>query len=309
MFYNFFQLYKLFTPELCTTDEPDSLCYSPIIRPNSEGLYDLLQIRVYISKKRDTLEQLVTTIENAQVADAFEKAVQVKIPPSVANDGYLFAHVILLPHKFEGKNPMQAAWKVHVASQMIVFQEPTATIFNLLGEEESEKKEKKTAKKVVSLAAHFRSVLPIRIVSDANRYKKNKVSGELADYLTIQRQQSNEGYLPIMFIDEMSMRSKHLVELADANSAVNMTINYEPTSVAKLLLLTSTARSTKQLMQHGFKDKDVDELRGLFTETSIVLLFVTFFVSTLHLLFDALAFKNDISFWKGRKSMVGLSTK
>lgn len=130
-----------------------------------------------------------------------------------------------------------------------------------------------------------------------------------SDFLTIQRQDKKEGYLPIMFVDEMSMRSKHLYELADFQKSVNLTINYEPTSVAKLLLLTSTARSTHQLMKHGFKDKDVDELRGLFTETSIVLLMVTFFVSTLHLLFDALAFKNDISFWKGRKSMVGLSTK
>lgn len=130
-----------------------------------------------------------------------------------------------------------------------------------------------------------------------------------SDYLTIQRHEKEEGYLPIMFIDEMSMRSKHLFELAGANSAVNLTVSYEPTSVARLLLLTSTARSTQQLMRHGFKDKDIDEIRGLFTETSIVLLMVTFFVSTLHLLFDALAFKNDISFWKGRKSMVGLSTK
>ncbi|CAI2340381.1 unnamed protein product [Caenorhabditis sp. 36 PRJEB53466] len=308
MFYNFFQLYKLFTPELCTDQDPDSMCYTPIIRPNTEGLYDLLQLRVYFSTKKETLEQLITTVENVQMADPFQKDLQVKIPPSVAKDGYLFAHVIILPHKFEGRNPMQAEWRVHVAAPMIVFQEPVAKTFQLLGDAETEKKELKK-KKVVELAAHFRSVLPIRIVSEPNRYVKTKVSGELADFLTIQRHQSEEGYLPIMFVDEMSMRSKHLFELADANSAVNVTINYEPTSVAKLLLLTSTARSTHQLMRHGFKDKDIDEIRGLFTETSIVLLMITFFVSTLHLLFDALAFKNDISFWKGRKSMVGLSTK
>ncbi|KAF1765009.1 hypothetical protein GCK72_004960 [Caenorhabditis remanei] len=311
MFYNFFQLYKLFTPELCADHDSDSLCYSPIIRPNGEGLFDLLQLRVYFSTKKDALETLVTTVENVQIADAFQKDLQVKIPSSVAKDGYLYAHTILLPHKFEGHNPMSAPWKVHVAAPMIVFQEPVAKTFQLLGDSEDEqvKKVEKKPKKVVELAAHFRSILPVRIVSEPNRYVKTKISGELADFLTIQRHNQAEGYLPIMFVDEMSMRSKHLYELSDFQKAVNLTISYEPTSVAKLLLLTSTARSTHQLMRHGFKDKDIDELRGLFTETSIILLMVTFFVSTLHLLFDALAFKNDISFWKGRKSMVGLSTK
>jgi hypothetical protein len=36
---------------------------------------------------------------------------------------------------------------------------------------------------------------------------------------------------------------------------------------------------------------------------------VTFAVSAVHLLFDFLAFKNDISFWKGRTNMIGLSTR
>ena len=43
------------------------------------------------------------------------------------------------------------------------------------------------------------------------------------------------------------------------------------------------------------------------TETSPVLLGITAFVSVLHMLFDFLAFKNDISFWKNNKSMRGLS--
>jgi hypothetical protein len=36
---------------------------------------------------------------------------------------------------------------------------------------------------------------------------------------------------------------------------------------------------------------------------------LTVFVSAVHLLLDVLSFKNDISFWRSRESMVGLSTK
>ena len=39
----------------------------------------------------------------------------------------------------------------------------------------------------------------------------------------------------------------------------------------------------------------------------MALLMVTFAVSAVHLLFDFLAFKNDISFWKGRTNMVSIT--
>ena len=42
-------------------------------------------------------------------------------------------------------------------------------------------------------------------------------------------------------------------------------------------------------------------------ETNPILLTITFIVSLLHSIFDFLAFKNDIDFWKNRKDMEGLS--
>jgi len=51
------------------------------------------------------------------------------------------------------------------------------------------------------------------------------------------------------------------------------------------------------------------QIRGLFTDTNIYLLCVTMAVATVHLLLDVLAFKNDISFWRERKDMVGLSLR
>lgn len=36
---------------------------------------------------------------------------------------------------------------------------------------------------------------------------------------------------------------------------------------------------------------------------------ITFFVSILHSVFDMLAFKNDIGFWKGKKNVEGLSVR
>ncbi len=59
----------------------------------------------------------------------------------------------------------------------------------------------------------------------------------------------------------------------------------------------------------GFTPKDTDEVKGIFADTNLVLLLVTFGVSAIHLLFDFLAFKNDVTFWRSKRTMVGLSTR
>jgi hypothetical protein len=57
--------------------------------------------------------------------------------------------------------------------------------------------------------------------------------------------------------------------------------------------------------QYGFSDTDIDALRDLVTKNSPTVLALTFAVSLLHMLFDFLAFKNDIGYWKKRRNMQG----
>ena len=47
----------------------------------------------------------------------------------------------------------------------------------------------------------------------------------------------------------------------------------------------------------------------MYIETDPILLSVTMIVSLLHTVFEVLAFKNDISFWKSKDSMEGISVK
>jgi hypothetical protein len=60
----------------------------------------------------------------------------------------------------------------------------------------------------------------------------------------------------------------------------------------------------------GYSDEgEADVLRRMFLETNPILLGVTIIVSCLHMLFDMLAFKNDVAFWRKNKSMEGLSLR
>ena len=56
-------------------------------------------------------------------------------------------------------------------------------------------------------------------------------------------------------------------------------------------------------------DGESDELKRVLLEGNPYFLAVTVFVSILHSVFDMLAFKNDIGFWRNKKSVEGLSVR
>ena len=53
----------------------------------------------------------------------------------------------------------------------------------------------------------------------------------------------------------------------------------------------------------GITEKESEDLRGMFVNTNPYLLYTTIAVSCLHLLFDMLAFKNDLSCARGAPSL------
>jgi hypothetical protein len=70
--------------------------------------------------------------------------------------------------------------------------------------------------------------------------------------------------------------------------------------------LSSTLRTQEDW---GFAEEDIDDVRRLITDTSMAFLAMTVTASTLHMLFEFLAFKEDISFWSTTTSIRGLSLR
>merc|ERR1719334_304578 len=104
-------------------------------------------------------------------------------------------------------------------------------------------------------------------------------------------------FLPLLYVDELSMRMRDLVIVNSTDKQAAVTISYRPISMGKLRLFMQFNSALGSMHGMGFADKN------------LVLLLVTFGVSAVHLLFDFLAFKSDINFWRGKKSMEGLSRK
>ena len=51
-------------------------------------------------------------------------------------------------------------------------------------------------------------------------------------------------------------------------------------------------------MQLGMTERDLDDVKHMFSDMSIKVLGLTYAISMMHMLFDFLAFKNDIGFFK-----------
>ena len=62
--------------------------------------------------------------------------------------------------------------------------------------------------------------------------------------------------------------------------------------------------------EYGLSDEaDKEMVKRMFTEANPILLAITGVVSLLHTVFEILAFKNDIAYWKNRDSLKGISVK
>lgn len=62
-------------------------------------------------------------------------------------------------------------------------------------------------------------------------------------------------------------------------------------------------------LQQEVEDDEQDVIKETFLETNPILLGLTVIISITHSIFEFLAFKNDIQFWKERRSLEGLSVR
>lgn len=122
--------------------------------------------------------------------------------------------------------------------------------------------------------------------------------------------ETSSHYFPLLYSSEFWINNDALVEVNDTVMELNLEINVEDTRVWKWQLMSQMEETwRKQAETTGEDDDGTDMFRTMLLETNPILLGITAIVSVLHTVFDMLAFKNDIKFFKNKKSMHGLSLR
>lgn len=281
-------------------------CLHPVLATNPK-----LQLLAYSSVKRQPNQErdlkLIHQMKPFDVTEDQEVTLPVVLPNKVRNNGSMYLHLFLAAADIDPQN-----WGVVAANELTVYmtapltqyQLPAAKTFNLLGDAKEEKPAvpNQAAQRPVT---HVRSQVVFHVLSDKVVLPRNAVPYEIGHSMRLERKSGK--YLPIVYISGLSARLRDLVEVESKTKEVNLTLQYSPISYGKLRLFMQFEGALGSMTSLGFTDKDIDEVKGIFTDTNLTLLCVTFFVAALHLLFDFLAFKNDISFWRGRKNVAGIS--
>lgn len=117
-------------------------------------------------------------------------------------------------------------------------------------------------------------------------------------------------FYPTLFFDEFWLFKEHLMAINNTVDYLPLSISYNTMGLIKWQFMLQMEQSFKMQENMGTStENDADEFKRMLVETNPYLLGLTFAVTLLHSLFDFLAFKNDIQFWKNKKSLEGLSVK
>ncbi|TNM92747.1 lipid scramblase CLPTM1L [Takifugu flavidus] len=314
-------MYGIVYTKPCDSPKSDK-CILPFLAGNPK-----LQLSIYtaLQPNAEGGHTLIHKEDLFDVNSKFERVVNVSLPKKTRNNGTLYAMIFV--HQ-AGVNPWQDQRKVHSVAHLTTYMVPKPPEISLISREDqtmSQTEESPQQKRRDANPApregigsggasdhptsHWRSRLTLNIVSDHFLFDRDYLPADVHRYLRVFQNGKKIVYLPLLFVDELSNRVKDLVEINSTSKELPLTISYDSISLGRLRFWIHMQDAVYSLQQFGFTEKDADEIKGIFVDTNLYFLALTFFVAAFHLLFDFLAFKNDISFWKQKKSMVGMSSK
>ncbi|CAB3403958.1 unnamed protein product [Caenorhabditis bovis] len=118
-------------------------------------------------------------------------------------------------------------------------------------------------------------------------------------------------YRPIVYINTFWNLRDEYQPINETVKSINLSLSYYPLSslMFQLYMSQDMKPSYAVALSDEMEEDDNDYLKRAFLETNPILLAVTAIVSVLHLIFEFLAFKNDIQFWNNKKDLVGMSVR
>uniref|UniRef100_H2ZN70 Lipid scramblase CLPTM1L n=1 Tax=Ciona savignyi TaxID=51511 RepID=H2ZN70_CIOSA len=299
-------IYGIWNPEECKLPTRSKYCIkSHILEKNTKW-----KLKVYLSTKLQSQSQLSTAKtksiyqwKNINFTEPKQINLNITLPSETRQNGSLYLHFLLHPH---GESAFDNAKSIHQLSAVTEYLAPVS-YFKLIQDNSSVFNSTANEAPVT----HWRPTLNIYVMNQNIVFDQQKIPAELyylIRYCVCVVIITNAAvYLPVFYVDELSHRKKELKPIPNNVTKMEVTIHYSPISVGKLRLWVILTHAMQQMKSFGFSNKDIDEVKGIFTGTNLYFLALTFVIALFHMLFDFLAFKNDINYWKKRDSMEGLS--
>ncbi|KAI9305745.1 cleft lip and palate transmembrane protein 1-domain-containing protein [Cunninghamella echinulata] len=168
------------------------------------------------------------------------------------------------------------------------------------------------------LVAYWHENVTLTIVSEVSIIPKQSMQPPVIKHIRFDDKLSRDDsgkfgfYKPIVYPNDFWLLRSNAYPINETLSTLPLIIHLEPISMWKFNIyatMTDAMNGGSTNPMGGISASETDEVKRMFLETNPVLLGVTICVSLLHSLFEMLAFKNDIAFWKKKDNSSGVSVR
>ena len=150
-----------------------------------------------------------------------------------------------------------------------------------------------------------RAAVRIRFVAEHRKYGRL----ERADGLQL-HPWNQTTYAPTIYVDDLSLQRSAQVELAppeDEKPPISLQVKLGSLSPVFDSLNRQT-HAAIEMAESALPGDEMDEIRYFLQDERLYRFLITQVISYLHLMFDYLAFRDEIQFYRGRKNLSGVST-
>jgi hypothetical protein len=248
-------------------------------------------------------------------SDTREIDTSIKIPREVQHNGTLFAHFMvgLSGHQLD------PTAKDYSTDNAIYFFRPlnqylprkkAKKLKNLLsGPEETEEDVEDHSTPDVSIASYYHPNFTVSLIPDSGTQKFRQIHPAVRQHVQLEatgaRDASGQNgwYYPIVYLNTFWQLRSHMMELNSTVETVPLRITLNNLQNWKFSMMTSVDDSAKQTARQaafgastpgGGDGSEFEMVKEILLDTNIWLLGTTGIVTILHMVFETLAFKNDI---------------
>lgn len=251
----------------------------------------------------------------------FQAEFDIDLSPKVQRNGSIWLHIYFVKSGYIPFEETRTAenfspiYTLHAKKQLNRFKKRRyRDTHNLItgktdkSEEEKEKIKNKIKEEIIS---HWHPNLTINMVYDYTPWTPGALPSNLNEFIDFEP--TTGKYYPIVYLNDYWNFLRDYQPINETVKSVHLSLTYQPISMMKWQLYAAQSTQnqwSKMLGTEALQNEDEqDYLKETLLETSPILLGLTFVVSITHSMFEFLAFKNDIQFWKDRKSLEGLSVR
>lgn len=249
----------------------------------------------------------------------YSKSINITASETLKNNGTIFAVVVVVKSGF----PIDTDDKSYTPSllfnktfPLVRFKPKRKAIVKRklldaapLEAETSSANETAKDKDIGVVIGHWTPTLELSLVMDIPaHFPRNNIPANIAPHVSLPPDGSV--FTPVLYHNDFWLQSTQFLEINESTTVLPLNLSYSPLSIWKWttqVMMEEQWRTQKEM--GAGSDAEADKGREMLLETSPWLLGLTMVVSVLHMVFDTLAFKNDIQFWRKKKSMVGMSSR